>query len=60
MTHVVTPNNRPLIGRGGISVQPTAQWQSFDFTNILIIGSIGDPLESLDNIDPALFDWIRE
>ncbi|HCH1215338.1 helix-turn-helix domain-containing protein [Vibrio parahaemolyticus] len=60
MTHVVTPNNRPLIGRGGISVQPTAKWQSFDFTNILIIGSIGDPLESLDKIDPALFDWIRE
>ncbi len=59
MTHIVTPNNLPLSGRGGISVQPTSQWQSFDFTNILIIGSIGDPLESLDKIDPALVDWIK-
>ncbi|MFM2595117.1 helix-turn-helix domain-containing protein [Vibrio harveyi] len=60
MSHVVTPNNRPLVGRAGLSVQPTSQWQSFDFTNILIIGSIGDPLESLDKIDAALFDWIKE
>ncbi|CAH1206854.1 AraC family transcriptional regulator [Vibrio harveyi] len=60
MSHVVTPNNRPLVGRAGLSVQPTSQWQSFDFTNILIIGSIGDPLESLDKIDADLFDWIKE
>lgn len=59
-SHVVTPNNQSLVGRAGLSVQPTSQWQSFDFANILIIGSIGDPLESLDKFDPELFLWIKD
>ncbi|MHA2799817.1 GlxA family transcriptional regulator [Vibrio harveyi] len=60
MSHVVTPNNQSLVGRAGLSVQPTSQWQSIDFANILIIGSIGDPLESLDKLDPELFLWIKD
>ncbi|YCO05059.1 GlxA family transcriptional regulator [Vibrio sp. VNB-15] len=60
MSHVVTPNNRPLVGRAGVSVQPTSKWQSFDCITILIIGSIGDPLESLNEIDPKLLNWIRD
>ncbi|BFN31289.1 helix-turn-helix domain-containing protein [Vibrio harveyi] len=59
-SYIVTSNNLPLAGRGGLSIQPTSQWQSLDYTDILVIGSIGEPLESLDKIDPSLLDWIRD
>ncbi|MEZ8785941.1 GlxA family transcriptional regulator [Vibrio splendidus] len=57
---VVSADNKPISGRGSISIQVDERWQNINAADVLLVGSIGDPEETLDCIPNEVIEWVKK
>ncbi|EGQ7695261.1 helix-turn-helix domain-containing protein [Vibrio vulnificus] len=58
--NIVTQDNQPVVGIGGVVVQPTIDIQAVKKTDILLVGSIGFPDQNLESVTQPTLDWIHQ
>lgn len=56
---VVSVDNKPISGRGGITIQVDERWQNITVADVLLVGSIGDPEEILNCIPQEIIEWVK-
>lgn len=59
-TSIVSPDNRSLQGVGGVHIEISKKWADIPSTDVLLIGSIGDPNDGLNCISLDLMLWIKK
>ncbi|MCL9781236.1 helix-turn-helix domain-containing protein [Vibrio sp. S4M6] len=58
--HIVTEDNQPIHGIGGISIYPTTTIENIKTTDVLLIGSIGIPSESKSICTEDTLRWLTQ
>lgn len=56
---IVSPDNKTVEGVGGVRIEIINKWEDIFSTDVLLIGSIGDPNDGLGCISLDLISWIK-
>ncbi|WP_045392851.1 GlxA family transcriptional regulator [Vibrio rotiferianus] len=58
--NIVTQDNNPVVAHGGITLTPTAKIESIKSTDILLIGSLGEPDSELTACSKKALKWLED
>lgn len=57
--HIVTQDNNPISAQGGIIITPTVKMESINNTDILLVGSLGEPTSELTACSDKALQWLE-
>ncbi|NAW57722.1 MULTISPECIES: helix-turn-helix domain-containing protein [unclassified Vibrio] len=60
VVHIVTQDNQPIRGMGGVIISPTIDIEQVTQTDILLIGSIGFPDSNLATLGNDTLEWLKQ
>ena len=58
--NIVTQDNNPIVAYGGITLTPTVKIEDVKSTDILLIGSLGEPDRELTACSDETSNWLKE